>query len=1671
MPIEKTNIVRGTIRDRFEKPAARLLIRAYDDNPEAGSTLLSTTITDDTGKYNIPYAYADLKNINLILRAYTPEGELVDESKYYTGVTKTKTINLNLAEFSADVGDEIAKEKTYTIHGKVVNASGLGAEGLIVEARDISSPKEYILGNPSMSLEDGSFSLNITHKSLPSAVDKGLDVRLDVLNASGEVLTSIEKYNIPSTLEVNAIIPAGLLKEISEYERLEKRILTYADKSTDLRNKPAKEVQKTIAYLSRKTRWDARLVGMYLMAQRYADKNLPAPFYYVLFRAGISSREEVLYRVNVDSALELFKNSIKKNILPQKKYNLAKLKSAWQAKATPRILETKSAVALSSMNEMLSLSLKNNTEKETFINLYFNGETDAKKTWETIEKSFDAKTIKGLKLDSQLGYLSFNNAGLIKKLKKEFKLDDPITLIKHGFYEKEAWDEYIDDKVLDTLEIEGDIKEKREYYKAWMSNQLKQSYPTAIIAEKVKNNTLKIDGNNKVKAEIYNALYHADFVLGENAINTHITTLEKEEKLLDETKVQLQRLHRTYQLSPSDEAMQVLLEQDLDSAFKIMKYEQEEFELLKFFGSKKEATAVYSEAYDTAGLLANMAFGYGTQKGNPLPAAIGKPIGGSSVKKYPKLDDLFGNLDFCSCGHCESVLSPAAYLVDLLEFIDPETGDNPLKGLLNKRPDIEHIELSCENTKTVLPYIDLVNEVLEYWAANNNNIKGFKGFNIEEGESSELLIASPQNTKEAVYTGILNKAVYPITLPFDREWALERAYSKQLNVPVHKRMEALLKNDTFAEYNNVFIEQLGLSKTAYAVLVDAEKYPVPQLFGFTGQIEIKNAKQFCKRMAIDYSDLLSLLKTTFINPTNNLKLVPVNPNKEVENCNFETLKIAHDDGKKLTDFEYLKFVRFIRLWKHLGCSIDNMDSALGRLADFEGVTETTALDNSFKTFLITLALFERVREALNISFVALLEIWKYMGVAHSDNPTLEDISGITGYRALASALKISIDELYDIMLLSARYPLKSFVYLDGNNYVVPDILSFVSMVNEIRASSLNIAGLNYLFRDKDVTDDTSPKQEAWLSLFNGLRLGLREIERQYPLDEKLTDEKAMELLVAVYGDTGSEVIKAIFDVDTNAPLLPENLIKKYPELVEIQQNYNTVADLVIDKLPTLVLQLKESFVKQSLAGALNEEPLMIALLSNTAIDNDTYLLHANANTAEPIMVDFLALSQQGRTFSADGKILQFNLIVDATSEYRFYIEGLTTATAITEFSIDSAEIALEAPANDKYVTKENTTLQAGGAYRFTIKATKSLKKAVLKWKAGEQLIVPIPEEKIFPHGTMQTYIHSYIRMSKALAWMRSMAFATDEVRYFTEDGLLNHLPVEGKIEKEKLSALYRSLMQMLRYDTVKKQLKVKSSELVNFLDDPSATYKVEEKEVSLLFKLVRWEEKELDELLQYFKGSTDIAALANIELLQKTIKVFEILKTTGLTTEELLNKINTGSSLEEVLESKYDKTSWLKLSQTVHDTLRLSQRDALVAYILRRLQQSETSKHIDTPDKLFEYFLIDVQMDACMKTSRIKQAISSVQLFIDRCLYNLESDISPTAINAKRWEWMKRYRVWEANRKIFLHPENWLDPSLRSTKSPFFKEFEGELLPGHPGTAWLSGKSRPCFAVGDMWNV
>src|SRR5262249_8954172 len=159
-----------------------------------------------------------------------------------------------------------------------------------------------------------------------------------------------------------------------------------------------------------------------------------------------------------------------------------------------------------------------------------------------------------------------------------------------------------------------------------------------------------------------------------------------------------------------------------------------------------------------------------------------------AMADLPDLQALFGSLDYFQCDDCQSVYSPAAYLVDLLQYLSEFTASPPqgaakpiakiktaLDALLIRRPDIQPVALSCANT-VVVPYIDLVNEILEAAIAPADKVRPTV---IEtEGTSAERR-ALPQQTQPAVAAATYaatGEAIFPLSLPFDLNFARTTAY-------------------------------------------------------------------------------------------------------------------------------------------------------------------------------------------------------------------------------------------------------------------------------------------------------------------------------------------------------------------------------------------------------------------------------------------------------------------------------------------------------------------------------------------------------------------------------------------------------------------------------------------------------------------------------------------------------------------------------------------------------------------------------------------------------------------------------------------------------------------------------------------------------------------------------
>jgi hypothetical protein len=223
--------------------------------------------------------------------------------------------------------------------------------------------------------------------------------------------------------------------------------------------------------------------------------------------------------------------------------------------------------------------------------------------------------------------------------------------------------------------------------------------------------------------------------------------------------------------------------------------------------------------------------------------------------------------------------------------------------------------------------------------------------------------------------------------------------------------------------------------------------------------------------------------------------------------------------------------------------------------------------------------------------------------------------------------------------------------------------------------------------------------------------------------------------------------------------------------------------------------------------------------------------------------------------------------------------------------------------------------------------------------------------------------------------------------------------------------------------------------------------------ITALARLTSWDVSDITALVAAFSWDVKQEFLKSASLL-RLADCMQALRRLGVHVARAIQvahaepTLTDAELLKQTVKAKYDLTQWLQVIQPLQDDFREQKRQALVGWLVTHPNQAQRQNWSDT-NGLYSYFLIDVEMNACMLTSRLKQAAASAQLFVQRCLMNLEEDIiAKTDLDSKwkQWQWMKRYRVWEANRKVFLYPENWIEPELRDEKSPFFLDLEHELM-------------------------
>ncbi|MEQ1531851.1 MAG: neuraminidase-like domain-containing protein, partial [Methylococcales bacterium] len=379
------------------------------------------------------------------------------------------------------------------------------------------------------------------------------------------------------------------------------------------------------------------------------------------------------------------------------------------------------------------------------------------------------------------------------------------------------------------------------------------------------------------------------------------------------------------------------------------------------------------------------------------------------------------------------------------------------------------------------------------------------------------------------------------------------------------------------------------------------------------------------------------------------------------------------------------------------------------------------------------------------------------------------------------------------------------------------------------------------------------------------------------------------------------------------------------------------------------------------------------------------------------------------------------------------------------------------------------TLSPNRLYRLTIEYADRARASgvTLCWRSEKMAETIIPSAFLFPETAISTVKTALKNLHRGAAVINKYPLSTEEVRHMVE-----HSASFGGLDFLALTAQH--WLTLTRYAELKR-IDPDADWLLIFSGALHPALSLDDV-LALAARETAWNLADVDYLLKN-QWAFSQADMQTPEAWLTLAKAYALVSETGSsaarlaawavpeTDFDLLDGL--AKDVQSAARSQYDDKDWAEFAPTVNNPLRERRRDALVSYLL--VQDKLQQWGVIDADSLYEYFLIDVQMGACMDTSRVRQAMSSVQLFVTRCLLNLERQlpekgdfwVSPEQFSkTKEWEWMKLYRVWEANRKVYIHPENWLEPEWRDDRSPFFKELEAELTQNDMSTLAVESAYR-----------
>ena len=108
---------------------------------------------------------------------------------------------------------------------------------------------------------------------------------------------------------------------------------------------------------------------------------------------------------------------------------------------------------------------------------------------------------------------------------------------------------------------------------------------------------------------------------------------------------------------------------------------------------------------------------------------------------------------------------------------------------------------------------------------------------------------------------------------------------------------------------------------------------------------------------------------------------------------------------------------------------------------------------------------------------------------------------------------------------------------------------------------------------------------------------------------------------------------------------------------------------------------------------------------------------------------------------------------------------------------------------------------------------------------------------------------------------------------------------------------------------------------------------------------------------------------------------------------------------------------------------------------LTALAVAKLNGTVSSAKELSDYLLMDVLTEDPVSISCIREGVNAVLTYLNRCRTGLERGVGRIdEISEEYWSWIMDYSEWKSNRMIFVRPENYLLPDIRTSQSKLFQD-------------------------------